>query len=319
MNVKRFSLFFLLPVGALALASSGCEVSTCSGDDCDFSFDEDAGPDGSTGGDGDTTDSGTNPGDGDTDGGVPGDGDDAGPDAGDGDGDGDALASVDEFCDLQLEVGLDWATTFDVCCGTVPDEVTSFLGSALGYTDDASGRCADALGAPVTAGSTVFDGSKARACAEDFLDYYDVSDSMCPAAGFDLVVLAGQIGHGAPSLRQIPSCREAFAGKVKNGEQCTNGIECEADLRCRAMAGDGDIKGCLDPVGNGGSCDSNSDCDDGLTCLGAAGDGVCRPSDELSSVSAPCARTSQCAEGLICDAGSKTCVNATGGTLVCAH
>jgi hypothetical protein len=319
MNAKRFSLFCLLPLSALALAASGCEVSTCSGDDCDFSFDEDGGL---GDGDGDTSDSGMSTGDGDageSDGGVPGDGDDAGPDGGSGDGDGDALANVDEFCDAQLEVGLDWASTFDVCCGTVPDEATAFLGSVFGWTEDASSNCVAALKPAVTASKTKFDGAKARQCAEDFLDNYDVAESMCPAAGFDLVVLAGQIGHGAPSIRQIPSCREAFAGTIKNGEQCSNGIECVGDLRCRAMAGDGSIKGCLVPVGNGGGCDSNSDCDDGLTCLGAAGDGVCRPANELTSVSAPCARTSQCEVGLICDGTSKTCVSATGGTLVCAQ
>ncbi len=316
MNAKRFSLVCLLPLSALALTASGCEVSTCDeGEDCDFSFDEDGGPgDGDGDGDGDTqSDAGT------PDGSV-GDGDeDGGPGDGDGDGDGDALADPAAFCDLQLEVGLDWATSFDACCAAQPTEVANFLASVLGYTDDASTRCGDALGTPVKDGKTTFNGVKARECAEDFLDYYDVSPAECPAEGFDLVVLAGQIGHGAPNLRQIPSCREAFAGKTKEGEQCASSIECEGDLRCRAMAGDGDIKGCLPPLGNGAACDTNSDCDDDLTCLGATGDGVCRPSNELSSVTSPCARSSQCEEGLICNATSKTCVQAVGGEPVCAQ
>jgi hypothetical protein len=315
MNAKRFSLISLLSLSALGLAASGCDVSTCTGDDCDFSFDEDGGT-----GDGDKTDAST--GDGDKADGSVGDGDADGgvsPDGGDGDGDDEPLADVAAFCDAQLEVGLDWATTFDTCCAMKPDDVTNFLGSVFGWTDDSSTRCADALGAPITAGKTTFNGAKARACVEDFLDYYDVSPDSCPAEGFDLVVLSGMIGHGAPNISQIPSCREAFVGKSKSGDQCTNSIECEGDLRCRAMAGDGAIKGCLDPVGNGGACDSNGDCDDGLTCLGATGDGVCRPSNMLSSVTSPCARTSQCEVGLICDANSHTCVNATGGTLVCAQ
>lgn len=305
------SLFAALP---LLLAASGCEVSTCEGDECDFDsiFDEDGGAD-EDGGSGGELDGGAS---GDIDGGDNGE-----PDGGtgaDGGSGGEAL-TIEEFCTAQLSIGQAWADKLDECCSSGVSgsaEVKDFLASVLLFPADALNKCVTARQTPVDTGKVTFNGKKAMECAEGFLDAYAPPANACPDEGFDLTALEGMLGHGAASLKQVAACREAFAGTVASGQPCTDQFECSGDLRCRLFSGESN-KTCQPALGNGATCVSNSECADGFTCVGnESGAGrQCLASNDLA-FSGGCSASSECAEGRICDAN--VCSAATGGTPLCA-
>jgi len=306
------SLFVALP---MLLAASGCEVSTCTGDECDFDsiFDEDGGSE-----------------DGGNNGGLDGGGDnggsseDAGGASGDGGGGGSGgeTVTIEEFCTAQLAIGQAWAAKFDECCSSGvagSADVKNFLAGVLLYPDMAFDKCVTARKTPVDAGKVTFNGKKAMACATGFLEAYAPPATMCPVAGFDLTALEGMLGHGAASLKQVPACREAFAGTVASGQPCTDQFECSGDLRCRIFSGDSN-KTCQPALGNGATCVSNSDCADGFTCVGDDGQGAagrqCLASNNDLAFSGGCKFSSECEEGRVCD--GNVCSAATGGTPICS-
>lgn len=306
--IKTVSLFVAVP---LLFALSGCEFKKCEGDECDFDsvFDEDAGANGGDGGEVDA---------GDADGGD-GDGGSTGGKA-DGGSTGEAI-TIEEFCTAQLAVAQAWADQFDHCCGSVvagTAEVRAFLKGTLLYPEDAFNTCVMFRKAPIDAGRTEFEPTKAMACAEAFASAYAPPPTGDACAGFDLTALEGMIGHGAPSLKQIPACRQAFAGSVLSSQACTDQFECSGNLRCRSFSGSGMTnKACQSALGSGGACVSNSDCDDGLTCVGndQASGRQCLPKNDLS-FAGNCSFSSECVDGRICN-DQGLCAPATGGTVIC--
>ena len=302
---KRVSLTLSLLFAAYGLASSGCSVNTCKGDECNFDDDDDPFfdggiPDGSVLPDGGSEDSGLSE---DMDGGPEGDG---GPVEG---------LTLAEFCDSQLTTGRQWADALDTCCaGPVPQAGLDFLAQVLLYPtpttmfpDDAHTRCVDLRQAAIDDGEVVYHADKAAACAASFANQYLLPPESCPAGGFDVAELEATIGHGAAALPQLAACRAAFEGQVERDGLCDNGEGVADDLRCgpglRCLPAPGDTLTCQPSVDNGGACSRNSDCDDGLTCLGAvaAGDGVCRESDDLGINGADCRFSRECVDTLVCD------------------
>ncbi len=303
----------LLVAVPMLFALSACEVSTCEGEECDFDsvFDEDAGANNGGSTDGGDGDGGGMDGGADTDGGSGG--------KADGGSTGEAI-TIEEFCAAQLAVGTAWADKIDDCCeGSDATEARAFVEQVLIYPPAALETCVSLRSKPVDAGRVEFEPTKALECAQAFAAAYapppDADSGAC--VGYDLLALEGMIGHGAPALKQIPACRQAFAGTVLSGKPCTDSFECTGNLRCRPFSGSGTTNNaCQSALGAGGQCTVSNDCDDGLTCVGNS-EGVgrqCLAKNDLS-FAGNCSRSSECAEGRVCEAG--TCAPATGGVAIC--
>jgi hypothetical protein len=304
--------------GTLLLALAGCDVSVgkCDRDDaghCIFEDDDEDGGDdrdsgrGDAGKDGSVADGGV---DGAVaDGGVDGGGTDAGTDA--------SIVGtpidLETFCAAQLQPALAWRDAFDLCCpASIPADVTDFLKDVLLYVEDAQGACVTARSA---SSKVTYDATKAAACAAEFAKGFAQPPASCPATGFDLEIFEGMIGHGAQSLAQIPACREAFKGSTKQGDPCTDPLECAAGLRCSGVVG---TKTCQKAVELNGGCEGDGECVGGLTCAGSSASGgkQCR---ELATSTATCSRSKECESGLVCRTinAKDQCTTATASTPVC--
>jgi hypothetical protein len=309
MNAKHFSLGLSLALGALLL-SSGCEVSTCKGAKCfkdagDF-FGHDSGTDGGATSDGavGTTDGAAGDGDVQADG-----GNHSGNDGGSGDAGGGGL-TLEDFCTAEFVTAIAWRDYFGDNCTTqnFPFAQRDTFLQLLAYSgDNAIDMCIAQRMAPISAGNTTYDGTKAAACAAAFAQQIDGPGSDKPTDGIDLGDLESKLGHGGQVLVQIPACRAAFKGKLQADAPCTDGFECTDGLRC--MTAPGNTKTCQLAIGNAGTCTNNSDCGDGLTCIGSQASGrVCRPANDLGLNGANCTFSKECAEGLVCGNGGKCAV-----------
>lgn len=322
---------------SLLAAIAGCDVTVhdcdkepdakiCQDDD-DFDFDAGDEPD-------DEEDGGSNDG-GKLDGGADaskdgGSGPDASKDAsadgatssdgGDSDGGGsNAAITVDDFCAAQLKTAVAWRDALDDLCGGLTKDQQAradFLQRVLAYAaDDAEGKCITARNAPITAGNTTFDGTKAQACADAFASNFMAPPDPFPTSGgIDLAMYEAKIAHGAPTLIQIPACRAAFKGKVARDKACTDNFECVDGLRC--MSAPGNTTTCQ-PALTGGTCLQTSNCADGYTCVGSSAGGgkTCVKSDALPLSGGNCSFSIECATDYVCNSSNK-CANPT-ASVVC--
>lgn len=317
MDAKRFSLSLLFPLSALALLSTGCEITTCTGDEDCVDLDWDSGSKGGSDDDG-STDGGGNQGDGGAD-------DlDAGLDSGTGDSDSDAgtdesdagdepeSLTVEDFCYAHFAKAIAWELAIDEHCtiGNFPASDRDAFLQLFAYAGiDPVGTCITNRSLP----GIEYNAEKAQACATAFASQFQAPPEDGFPDGIDIGMLEGTVGHGASVLVQIPACREAFQGTRGQGEECSDGLQCQDGLRC--FLGTGDVKRCQQAIGNAGPCTNSGDCADGLTCVGSlATERVCRPSNDLGLNGANCEFSRECAEGLVCR--DNKCVTAT-EDLVC--
>lgn len=292
----------------LLFALSGCTVSKCEGDECDFDFGDD-------GGNGASAEGGSA-----GEGGLASEG--GAPDGDGGEGDGgtlDAAQSItlEDFCFAQAAVGEAWRATFDDCCSSPvagSQEVTEFLQFVLRYTDTSIEGCVNKLSQPIDDGRVEYHGEHAMECATAYLAAFDAPPSSCPDTGFDLLALEGAQGHGLQFPKQIASCRATFVGKAGSGDACTDQFECSGNLRCMKFSGV-DNNTCQPALGNGAECVSNNECDDGFTCVGPPGTKQCLSNTSLA-FSGGCEVSSECEMERLCAA--EACSAATGGVPICA-
>jgi hypothetical protein len=220
-----------------------------------------------------------------------------------------APITVDEFCTAQLRTAVAWRDALEVLCGGMTKDKQvrdDFLQRSLAYAaDDAEGKCITSFNAPIMAGNTTFDGSKAMACADAFAGNFMAPPDPFPTAGIDLAMYEAMIAHGAPTLVQIPVCRAAFKGKLTRDKACSSPFECIEGLRC--LPAPGSIKTCQ-PALTSGTCERTSDCTDGYTCVGsdAGGGRTCVKSDALTGGN--CSLSVECATGYVCNSSNK-CAN----------
>lgn len=330
MSAKRIpSVLF----GALLIAGlTGCEVTrvdcdeTPEADICQDDPEDDSGidwdsdtpePDASLdgGSDGGRDGGSADGGDASSDGGSAdgGSSDGGSSDGGSSDGSTSEPLTIDEFCVAQLETAVAWRDALEDLCGgsTAASDRSTFLQEVFAYApDDAEGKCITARQAPVTAGNSTFDGTKAQGCVDAFLASFDAPPDPFPTDGIDLAMYEAKVAHGAPTLIQIPACRATFKGKLTRGKACTDHFECLDGLRCLDAPGGG--RTCETAL-VGGTCTQSSQCADGYTCVGATGAGggrTCVKSTELPLNGGNCSFSLECSEGLVCNASNK-CGNPT--------
>lgn len=319
--------------GSLLAAVAGCDVDIV---DCDKEPDAKVCQDDDTG-DGDDVDddAGDEPGEdagksdaGKTDAGDAGKSDasttdagkDGGVDAGPSEDSGPAPAiTVDDFCAAQLKTAVAWRDALEELCGGITkdkDARDAFLQEVLAYApDDAEGKCITARNAPITAGNTTFDGTKAMACADAFAaNFMAPPDPFPMSGGIDLAMYEAKIAHGAPTLIQIPACRATFKGKLARDKACTDHFECVDGLRC--LSAPGNTTTCQTAL-TVGTCTTTSQCADGYTCVGstAGGGKTCVKSDALPLSGGNCSFSIECATDYVCN-GSNKCANPT-ANVVC--
>ena len=215
--------------------------------------------------------------------------------------------SVDDFCVAQLATAVAWRDELEELCGPTDEAAAreKFLLEVLAYpAEDAEGKCISARNAPITAGNTTFDGTKAMACASAFTANFAAPPDPFPSAGIDLVMHESKIAHGAPVLIQIPACRAAFKGKLARDKACSDNFECVDGLRC--MDAPGGTKTCQ-PALVGGTCTQTSICADNYTCVGSTSGGgkTCVKSDELPLSGGNCRFSLECAVDYVCNASGK--------------
>jgi hypothetical protein len=217
--------------------------------------------------------------------------------------------SVDEFCVAQLATAVAWRDELEALCGSTEQQAREdFLQRVLAYApDDAEGKCISARNAPIMAGKTTFDGSKAMACASAFVGNFMAPPSPFPTSGIDLAMYEAKIAHGAPALIQIPECRAAFKGKTTRGNACSDNFECVDGLRCLPAAGN--TTQCQTAL-VGGTCVQSSNCADGYTCVGstAGGGKTCVKSDALPLSGGNCTFSAECSTDYVCSSAGK-CTN----------
>ncbi|HTU60683.1 MAG TPA: hypothetical protein VMF89_19660, partial [Polyangiales bacterium] len=225
--------------------------------------------------------------------------------------------SVNEFCAEQLKTAVAWRDALESLCGGLTQDAMAregFLQRALAYApEDAEGKCITARNAPITAGNTTYDGTKAQACADAFAGNFMAPPSPFPTTGIDLNMYEAKIAHGAPTLVQIPACRAAFTGKLTRGTTCTDHFECRDGLRC--LEAPGGRKTC-EPAITTGTCALSSECADGYTCVGSSAGGgkTCVKSDALPLTGGNCSFAIECATDYVCT--SNKCANPT-ANVVC--
>lgn len=218
--------------------------------------------------------------------------------------------SVNEFCQAQFKTAIAWREALDELCGGITKDRElrdTFLSRVFAFVgEDPEGACIATRNAPITAGNTAYDGTKAQACADAFAANFMAPPNPFPTNGIDLAIYEAKIGHGAPALVQIPACRMTFAGKLTRGTSCTDNFECLDGLRCLAAPGGG--KTC-ESARVGGTCLQTSECADGYMCVGSSQGGgkTCVKSNELPLNGGNCTFAAECAEGLGCV--SNKCAN----------
>lgn len=297
--------------GSLLFVLAGCDVKIgkCDRDagDCDFNFDEDE----------DDIDSGSpDGGESDADASVDGDADtdasvdsDAGADAGDGDGpvyEGEPLA-LDGLCDALSSRRLAWDNALDECeCSTDDANILRDEFGVFGADNAASG-CITANQGQIDSGKVTYNENAAGACVDAYLKHFEAPPATCPEEGFKASYFLANIGHGAPAIAQIPACRATFVGKLTAGAECTNDLQCPAELRCIETLGGGvgATRTCRTAFAIGASCSRDAECVLGATCVGNASGGGKQCSKELV-ISGNCSRSAECEVGRVCiDEGDK--------------
>jgi len=96
-----------------------------------------------------------------------------------------------------------------------------------------------------------------------------------------------------PSSDTAPAGTVGLGGECLETGQCSAGLYCADDRRCRA-AGTG---------GDGDSCDDSGDCQRGFICSAEPSGRVCREAGGRM-IGEPCIRDDQCAAGLYCTEGT---------------
>jgi hypothetical protein len=217
--------------------------------------------------------------------------------------------TVDDFCAAQLKTAVAWRDALDVLCDGISKDKQArdeFLQEVLAFApDDAEGKCITARNAPITAGNTTFDGTKAMACADAFASNFMAPPEPFPTSGgIDLAMYEAKIAHGAPTLIQIPACRAAFKGKLARDKACTDHFECVDGLRC--LSAPGNTTTCQTAL-TGGTCTTTSQCSDGYTCVGstAGGGKTCVKSDALPLSGGNCSFSIECGTDYVCNASNK--------------